>query len=250
MRKIKRLEPSKDPMGQAVREYYETKKAARLRVFSPDFDEDEIPVDLLFRSEGQMSEMERRALASCEGRILDVGACAGCHTLVLQESGKDVTAIDISACSVEVMRKRGVTDARQMDVFDPAFVETFDTVLMLMNGSGIIGKLENMQCFFQRMRRLLAPGGKILMDSSDLRYVYENEDGSLDLDLNAGYYGELEYEMQYRQVKGEPFDWLYIDFDLLSYYASLSGFQAKCLVEGENNDYLAELRVIPVTSQK
>ena len=188
-----------------------------------------------------MPKLERTALDLCRGRVLDVGAGAGCHSLALQQKGLDVTAIDISPLSVEVMRCRGVKSAVAADLFDETFAGCYDTVLMLMNGSGIIGRLERMPLFFHRMKQLLAAGGQVLMDSSDLRYVFENEDGSWDIDLNAGYYGELEYQMQYQKVKGEPFDWLYVDFDTLAFHAQANGFRAELVAEGGHYDYLAVL---------
>ena len=228
-------------MGQAIRDYFETGHAGRLRVFSPQFDEDELPVAALFRTEERMPKLERTALDLCRGRVLDVGAGAGCHSLALQQRGVDVTAIDISPLSVEVMRRRGVKLAVAADLFDETFAGCYDTVLMLMNGSGIIGRLERMPLFFRRMKQLLAEGGQVLMDSSDLRYVFENEDGSWDIDLNAGYYGELEYQMQYQKVKGESFDWLYVDFDTLAFHAQANGFRAELMEEGGHYDYLARL---------
>ena len=234
------LTEGKDPMGQAIRDYFETGHAGRLRVFSPQFDEDELPVAALFRTEERMPKLERTALDLCRGRVLDVGAGAGCHSLTLQRRGLDVTAIDISPLSVEVMRQRGV-ESVAVDLFDKTFAGCYDTVLMLMNGSGIIGRLERMPLFFHRMKQLLAAGGQVLMDSSDLRYVFENEDGSWDIDLNAGYYGELEYQMQYQKVKGEPFDWLYVDFDTLAFHAQANGFRAELMEEGSHYDYLAVL---------
>ena len=236
----KLLTEGKDPMGQAIRDYFETGHAGRLRVFSPQFDEDELPVAALFRTEERMPKLERTALDLCRGRVLDVGAGAGCHSLTLQRRGLDVTAIDISPLSVEVMRQRGV-ESVAVDLFDKTFAGCYDTVLMLMNGSGIIGRLERMPLFFHRMKQLLAAGGQVLMDSSDLRYVFENEDGSWDIDLNAGYYGELEYQMQYQKVKGEPFDWLYVDFDTLAFHAQANGFRAELVAEGGHYDYLAVL---------
>ena len=92
----------KDPIGRAIAEYWKTNKADRLRVFSPMFEEDEILLTTLFRSYEDMPEIERKALDMAKGRILDVGAGAGCHSLVLQERGMDVTAIDISPLSVEL----------------------------------------------------------------------------------------------------------------------------------------------------
>lgn len=235
------LMPEKDPMGRAIWDYYTEGKAARLRVFSSLFEEDEIPVSVLFRKEKDMPVLECKALDECKGKVLDVGAGAGCHALVLQERGREVTAIDISSLSVEVMSLRGVKDARQVDLFEESFVGTFDTVLMLMNGSGVIGGLHRMTCFFRQMKRLLAPGGCVLVDSSDLRYVFEDEDGGMDIDLNARYYGEVDFNMRYKDVKGDSFNWLYIDFDTLAYYAHANGFTAELLAEGEHYDYLARL---------
>lgn len=226
-------------MGAALQEYMKKGKASRLRVLSSLFEEDELPVPLLFRQEKDMSEMERKALQEARGRVLDVGAGAGCHSLVLQERGLAVTAIDISPLSVQVQRERGVRDARLVNLFDPTFAGTFDTVLFLMNGSGIVGKLENMPAFFDKMKQLLSEEGRIYMDSSDLRYVFENEDGSMDIDLNASYYGEVDYQMKYRNMDGPCFDWLYVDFDTLAAYASEYGFKATKIMDGDHYDYLA-----------
>lgn len=236
------LSPDKDPMGAAIADYFNHHKAEKLRVFSSQFDEDEIPVDQLFRSYHEMPELEQIALQMAKGEILDVGAGSGCHALALQEMGKEICAIDISPRSVEVMEKRGIKNVRQMNLFDNHFLETFDTILMLMNGSGIIGKLENMSAFFQKMKQLLRPGGCILMDSSDLRYLFEDEDGSFLIDLAGDYYGEIDFRMQYKDIKGNSFDWLYIDFQTLSLYAAENGFEAEMVKEGEHYDYLACLR--------
>lgn len=230
----------KDPMGAAIYDFHKNGKAAKLRVFSSQFDEDEIPVEELFRDFESMPYLEKVALELAQGSILDVGAGAGCHSIALGQMGKRATAMDISPLSVQVMRERGV-DAVQADFWDPAFAGKYDTVLMLMNGSGIIGKVDNMERFFNRIRELLNPGGYLLMDSSDLRYLYEEEDGSFAIDLAGDYYGELDYQMQYKSVKGEFFDWLYIDFQTLSYYAEQYGFRVELVAEGEHYDYLAKI---------
>lgn len=237
------LSPNKDPMGAAIAEYHRTGRASTLRVFSSQFDEDEIPVDQLFRTFEEMPPIEQEALQLAQGRILDVGAGSGCHALALQEMGKEVTAIDISELSVEIMAERGVKDARAVDLYDERMAEKFDTILLLMNGSGIIGNIKGMERFFLRMKQLLASGGCIYMDSSDLKYLFEEEDGSYVIDIAGDYYGLVDFQMQYRQVKGESFDWLYIDFDTLSYYAKQYGFSAQIVCEGEHYDYLAKLWV-------
>lgn len=237
------LTPKKDPMGTAIADFYAKGQAAKLRVLSSMFDEDEIPVNQLFRTFDEMPSLEQTALRLAKGKILDCGAGSGCHALALQDMGKDVQAIDISPLSVEVMQKRGVREAFQINLFDENYLQKFDTILMLMNGSGIIGKLENMSAFFTKMKQLLNPGGCIYMDSSDLRYLFEDEDGSFVLDLAGGYYGEVDFKMQYKQVKGDPFDWLYVDFQTLSFYAAENGFRAELVEEGEHYDYLACLKM-------
>lgn len=237
------LSPQKDPMGAAIADYFHKGRAAKLRVFSSQFEEDEIPAEQLFRTFDEMPPLEQKALRLASGKILDCGAGSGCHALALQDMGKEVEAIDISPLSVEIMQKRGIRQAYQINLFDENYLQKFDTILMLMNGSGIIGKLENMGAFFTKMKQLLNPGGCIYMDSSDLRYLFEDEDGSFLVDLAAGYYGEIDFRMQYKQIKGEPFDWLYVDFQTLSYYAAENGFKAELVQEGEHYDYLACLKM-------
>ena len=230
----------KDPMGRAISDYFHTGKAGKLRVLSSMFYEDEIPVPTLFRTYDEMPVQERKALELCRGRILDVGAGSGCHSKVLMERGLEVVAIDISELSIEVMKERGI-DARNINFFDETFYEKFDTILLAMNGIGIVGKVENLGNFFRSAKRLLAPGGQLLLDSSDIKYIFMDEDGSMDIDLAAGYYGEIDYKMRYKNITGEPFDWLYIDFDTLSMYAEEHGFNCEKCIDGEHYDYLARI---------
>lgn len=235
------LSPNNDPMGAAIRDYQSKGKASRLRVLSSMFDEDEMPVAHLFRTFNQMPRLEQKALSMAKGRVLDIGAGAGCHALALQERGLEVKAIDISPLSCEVMKERGVKDAECVNLFDPQLQGKYDTLLLLMNGTGIAGKLNRLSMLLNRLKELLAEGGQILIDSSDLKYIYENEDGSMDIDLNAPYYGEVDYQMQYKNVKGEPFDWLYTDPMLLASISKQCGLNCEIVEEGENYDFLARL---------
>ena len=250
-----------DPMGRAIADYHRTKKASKFRVFSPMFEEDEIPLTTLFRSYKSMPEIERKALDIARGRVLDVGAGAGCHSLVLQEKGLDVTAIDISPLSVETMKERGVKKVYEQDFFtldgqtmeqrepssslewpsDRVRRSQFDTILMLMNGIGIVGTLERLPEFFKQLDKILAPGGQVLCDSSDISYVFEDENGIIEYPDTDGYYGEVSYQMQYKDTIGEPFNWLYIDADTLKEKAWRSGYAVEVVAEGEHYDYLARI---------
>lgn len=188
--------------------------------------------------------LEQKALelaAARGGQVLDVGAGAGCHSLVLQDQHVKVKAIDISPLSCQTMSDRGLSDVQCINLFDKRLSGPFDTVLMLMNGTGIVGKLRNMPEFFTRINELLATDGQLLVDSSDLKYLYENEDGTYDIDPMGPYYGEVDYQMIYRKVKGEPFDWLYVDYQTLQMQAQASGFRCELVAQGEHFDYLARI---------
>ncbi len=229
----------KDPMGRAITEYWKTGDTTPIRIFSPMFDEDEMPVETLFRSFADMPELEQEALKLAKGRTLDVGAGAGCHTLVLQEQGIDVTAIDISPLSVETMRGRGVMKVLQQDFF--TLNTQFDTILLLMNGIGIVGKAENLHILFHLLDRILAPDGQLLFDSSDICYIYEDADGIIELPSSKEYYGNLVYQLQYKDTLGDPFNWSYIDANTVSEVAFSHGYQFDILREGPHYDYLARI---------
>ncbi len=235
------IDPQHDAMGQAIADYHSTGKAARLRVLSSMFDEDEIPVSHLFRTYEQMPAIEQQAMDLSRGRVLDVGAGAGCHALVLQKRGLSVSAMDLSPLSCRVMRERGIVDVLLCDIMQTDRAEKFDTILLMMNGLGIAGTLKRLPDLLTRLSTMLNDGGQILTDSSDLRYIFEDENGQMDWDLANGYYGEVDFRMQYKRIKGERFPWLYIDFQLLKYTASQCGLHCEMLQQGKHYDYLARL---------
>ena len=232
------MDKNKDIFGIALKAFYEENDKTSINVHSPDFDDDIIPVEYLFRNFEDMPKVEQTALKQCQGKVLDVGCGAGSHSLYLQNN-KDlqIHAIDTSEGAVEIAKKRGVQNVKCRDFFDIKD-EKFDTILMLMNGSGIIEKLENLENFFRHSRSLLNAGGKILMDSSDLIYLYEDE-----IMDSEKYYGEFEYSISYKALKADSFNWLYIDPELLMEYAEANDFKCEILEEGENHDYLAALRL-------
>ena len=226
-------------MGAAILDYQTKGKAGKLSILSSMFEEDEMPVKHLFRNLEEMPMLEQKALSLAKGKVLDVGAGAGCHALALQAQSIAVKAIDISPLSCEAMELRGVMDAECINLFDEHLETGFDTILLLMNGTGIAGKIENLPALFNRLKALLNKGGQILIDSSDIKYIYENEDGSFGINLNAAYYGEVDYQMVYKDVKGDSFDWLYVDFPLLKSIAESCGLHGELIAEGEHYDYLA-----------
>jgi hypothetical protein len=227
-----------DPVGAAILDYASTKKPNDIIVGSDICEDDIIPIEVLFRKMDEMPELEQIALEAAKGKILDVGAGAGVHSLELQDRGFEVFPIEVSDGAVRYMKQVGL-NARKINFFDLKD-EQYDTILMMMNGIGIAGTLANLEKTLIQAKSLLAEGGKILCDSSDIKYLYEDEDGALWVDLNSEYYGNFRFQMKYKKDKGPWFDWLYVDFDNLFKAAKNVGLKAKRLYENEDH-YLAEI---------
>lgn len=232
---------NKDIFGEAIKDFYYKKYSEDIIVQAPDFDDDIIPIPYLFRTYSEMPKIEQKALDLAFGDVLDVGCGAGSHSLFLQEDKKlNVHAIDISEGAIEICKKRGVTNATVQDIFNLKEVQ-YDTLLFLMNGSGIIGKLANIDRFFSYIKNLLKPNGQILIDSSDISYLFAEEDGSFWVDASSGYYGEMQYQLKYKKLQSDWFDWLYIDYNTLQNAANANGLICELIFQGENNDYVAKL---------
>jgi SAM-dependent methyltransferase len=227
-----------DPIGAAINEYASRKKPDDIIVSSDICDDDIIPIEVLFRTFEEMPEIEQEALSRAKGKILDVGAAAGVHAKHLVDQGFDVDCIDISPGSVDFLKKEGLK-AERINFFSLENKQ-YDTILMLMNGIGIAGKLSNLETTLLQAKKLLKPGGKLICDSCDIKYLYEDEDGSIWEDLNSEYYGNFRFQMKYKKEKGPWFDWLYVDFDNLFLAAKNVGLKAIRVTEIDDN-YLAEL---------
>jgi SAM-dependent methyltransferase len=230
---------NEDVIGEALLDYVNGDCSEDIIVKSL-FEDDIIPVPYLFRSADQLPEIEKKALSLCKGKILDIGAGSGCHSIILQQKKLTVKAIDISKGAVEVMTKRGV-NACQNNFFEEK--GKYDTLLLLMNGVGIAGTLEGLEKLLIKAKTLLNTRGQILLDSSDIAYMFLEDDGSMNIDLNASYYGEVSYQMQYKTLQTKSFNWLFVNFDVLKSIANKLGFQCKLIFNGSHYDYLAQLYI-------
>ena len=231
---------SKDPIGEAILDYATTKNPADIIVTADLCDDDIIPVEVLFRLFDEMPSIEQKALSLCKGRVLDVGAGAGPHASYLLDQGLKVIAIDTSEGAVQYMKQQGI-NAKQLDIH-ALKNEKFDTILLLMNGLGIAGSLGELPAFLIHLKSLLNPKGQILCDSSDVAFLYEEEDGSYWMDLNAEYYGNFKFQMHYKKASSEVFNWLYVDYDNLHKVATACGFTSN-RIEVDEHHYLAKLSI-------
>jgi SAM-dependent methyltransferase len=232
----------KDLFGKAILDYQTGNNPQNLITETSISEEDEMSVAYLFRDYKEMPKLEKKALKIAKGRVLDIGCGAGSHSLYLQNEAKlDVTAIDISPSAIKTCELRGIKNTIAGDVMQLEN-EKFDTLLLLMNGAGMCGRLSRISDFLQKLKYLLTSGGQILLDSSDIIYMFdEDEDGGKWIPTDMEYYGEVIFNIAYKGEKEEPFNWMYIDYNTLQNAAHANGLKCELVLEGEHYDYLAKL---------
>jgi len=231
----------KDLFGKAILDYQTNNSPEDLITETSISEADEMSVAYLFRSYAEMPKLEQKALQLANGNVLDVGCGAGSHALYLQEKGIDVTAIDISANAIKACELRGLKNAKVQNIMQLEG-DKFDTILLLMNGAGMCGKLKNIPNFLQKLKALLTDEGQILVDSSDIIYMFdEDEDGGKWIPTDVDYYGEVIFDIAYKGEKEASFDWMYIDYNTLQNAAVANGLKCELILEGEHFDYLAKL---------
>ncbi|MCI9844127.1 class I SAM-dependent methyltransferase [Flavobacterium pectinovorum] len=234
----------KDLFGKAMFDFQTNNSPEDIITETSISEEDEMSVEYLFRSYNEMPKLEQKALQLTFGKTLDVGCGAGSHSLSLQKDRNlEVTSIDISEKAIETCKLRGLKNVKVQNILDFEG-EKFDTILLLMNGTGIFGKLHNCNKYLSKLKSLLKKDGQILIDSSDIIYMFdEDEDGGKWIPSENNYYGELVFNISYKGVKEEPFDWLYLDYNTLQNAAVANGLKCELILEGEHYDYLARLTV-------
>tara|TARA_R110001592_G_scaffold156791_3_gene387459 strand:- start:1449 stop:2162 length:714 start_codon:yes stop_codon:yes gene_type:complete len=231
----------KDILGNALLDYQLGKYSEDITTYSSLDEEDQLPLPYMFRTFKDMPKLEQKALKICQGEILDVGCGAGSHSLYLQNKGLSVTSLDSSSGAIEVSKLRGLKNPINENLLNFEG-KTYDTILILMNGVGLAGTLNGLEKFFAKLKSLLKTDGQILLDSSDIIYMFENdEDGGYWIPEDVTYYGEISFSMEYKNKKSESFPWLYVDYNTLQRAANYSNLDCELVMEGEHFDYLARL---------
>lgn len=231
----------KDVFGTAILDYQQGNYTEDLVTSTSISEEDTLPLPYLFRDFKEMPLLEQTALKQSKGSVLDVGCGAGSHSLYLKSKGLNVKSIDISEGAIKTCQLRGLEHAQVLDVMDET--QTFDTLLLLMNGSGIFQSLAHTPFVLKHLKTLLNPNGQILIDSSDIKYMYEDDDGGFWMDTNKEYYGELDYTVRYKDEEA-TFSWMYLDFERLKIACDQIGLQCELVKQGPHYDFLAKLTQI------
>lgn len=229
----------RDVFGKALADFQSGNYTEDLITWTSISCKDRLPIPYLFRDFNEMPQLEQKAMQLCTGSILDVGCGAGSHSLWLQEQGYKVKAIDVSKRAIEVCKKRGVKNCEALSLIEET--ESFDTILLLMNGTGIFQNMAKLPIYLKHLKSLLKSGGQILIDSSDIAYMY-NEDINL-LKKSKRYYGELDYFLSYKEEEEQHITWLYLDFKTLQNACLNEGLVCENILSGKHHDYLASLTI-------
>ncbi len=230
-----------DPLGFCIKEYFQTGVDKPMRSWINEVEEPLLYPSSFFRTEKDMSDVERAAIAYSQGSVLDVGAGAGCHSVLLQASGVSVTALESSLHACEVLKKRGLTEVVNIDIMEFSS-RKFDTILLLMNGFGIAGTEKALPGFLSHLKSLLKEGGSILGESTDIFYIHEIEQGAASIDLSKGYYGEVEFKVRFGSLETK-FPWIYPDEYMLEEAAKSVGLGFEVLTRGDRYNFLCSLAV-------
>ncbi len=235
----------KDLFGKAILDFQTHNNPENLITETSISEADEMSVSYLFRDFEAMPKIEKTALSLVFGKVLDVGAGAGSHSLYLQNQKKiEVYAIDISTNAIAACSARGIIHTKVCPIMDYDY-DKFDTILLLMNGAGMCGKLDKLIPFLTKLKSLLNPNGQVLLDSSDIIYMFDQDKkGRKILPKNTQYYGEVVFNIAYKNQQEVPFDWMYIDFQNLKKAAIAVGLRCEMICEGEHFDYLAKLTAV------
>ncbi len=228
--------------GEAILDYFNGNFQTPLIVVDELGRRKEVPVNLFFREFGEFPEMEKKAVELCSGKVLDIAAAAGRHSLALQQRGLIVCAVDIIPSCVQVMKMRGVHEAYCTDILEFQG-GPFDTLLGVMNGLTIVERLERLPAFLKHIRRLIGPDGQYLVDSADLRCSVDSQmQGLLKTKTDAGdYFGELTAHIEYRNKKGTTLRELFVDPETLRDHAFEAGWKCDIVMQQNNGRYLAQL---------
>jgi len=230
-----------NPFSQALLDFHSGSCDVTFTIRRDDGFCSEMPAAPFFEL-GNYPTLEMRAMDECHGSVLDIGSAAGRHSLELLRRGIKVTSLDILPEMEGIMKDRGQTDVVISDVLHFSG-RRFDTLLMLMNGIGIVGSIEGLTRFLQHAHDLVDPGGQIVCDSTDVGLTTEPQHVAYrETNMASGRpAGHQAFMMEYNDEEPVRFDWLHIDFQALERISKAAGWEAILLEQKDCGHYLCKL---------
>jgi 2-polyprenyl-3-methyl-5-hydroxy-6-metoxy-1,4-benzoquinol methylase len=229
------------PIGLAIKDFYSGDLSAEIKIYRDDGMVSSLAVSAFFRGATDF-QIDKVLIDRCRGRVLDVGAGAGIHSLYLQQKGFIVQAMDVSPEACQVMKKRGLKEVICSSFIDLKS-EPFDTLLLLGRSITMVGTLHGLDFFLNRARRFVNPGGQILLNSLDVSKSVDPRDITYyEANMQAGrYIGEFRHYMEYNAQRSPGMSLLHVDPGTLAVHAAGAGWTFENLLEEKDGNYAARL---------
>lgn len=164
-----------------------------------------LPVHLWSRTADQS---DHELVGLCAGPTLDIGCGPGRLTEALMTRGHVALGIDVVPAAVAMTRDRGAAALRR-DVFDPVPGEgRWHTALLADGNIGIGGDPLRL---LRRVRRLVAPGGRVVVELG--------EPGAA---VVSGWAA-----LESHDRRSRPFRWATLGVDDVAHVAAAAGFEVR-----------------------
>ncbi|MCZ0938526.1 MAG: class I SAM-dependent methyltransferase [Caldilineaceae bacterium] len=189
----------------------------------------------------------QQAMEFVHGRVLDVGVGAGRFALYLQDRGHEVVGIDVSPGALEICRKRGVKNVKQLPFHRvDASLGTFDTVLMMGNNFGLLANPRRAKWMLRRLKNITSQDARIVAESLDIYGTDKPEHlGYHDRNRQRGRMaGEIRLRVRYRQLIGDWFDYLMVSQAEMQEIVEGTGWRVAEFIGGTGGQYVGVIEKV------
>jgi SAM-dependent methyltransferase len=242
------LRPDEDAYGRLILDHFEGRPALEIVERDDGFiNASSYGPEAYFAPARRWPKVERQALRLARGRVLDVGCGAGRVALELQARGHEVVGIDVSPLVLEVARRRGARDVRELPVTRVGDeLARFDAFVMYGNNFGLVGSRKRAPWLLRRFRSIANEGARILAASTD-PYTTDNPDHLAYHDRNrrrGRMVGQLRIRIRHGRYRTPWFDYLLASPEEMAELAKGTGWELMRVIAKDEPRYVGVLELV------